>query len=213
MSASPYTALLAPRPAAWPTSERTAATPELGTDGESAVPTVPRSHTPPRYELPPFPPIPGSRHSSSQFLRRLVRRHRRALAVCLAATAAVTAVSAARGAPPPPSDPPPRPHPVAHAHRKASDTVVRAPIRIADAAVARLLHPGDRVDVLAAAHVVASAAKVVAVPRETPGQPPTELAHDGSAPGGALIVLSVTRRTAAVLSGAAAASPLGVALC
>ena len=213
MPTSPHSALPSPRPAPWPTAERTATTAELRACDASVAQTVPRSHTPPRYELPQFPPIPGSRHTSSQFLRRFVRRHRRALAVCLAATAAVTAVSAARGAPPPPSDPPPRPHPVAHTHRNASDAVVRAPIRIADAAVARLLHPGDRVDVLAAAHVVASAAKVVAVPQEAPEQSSAALARDGSAPGGALIVLSVTRRTAAVLSGAAAASPLGVALC
>gem|GEM_PF-6600124 len=36
---------------------------------------------------------------------------------------------------------------------------------------------------------------------------------DGEGPSGALVVLKVPRRTAAALSGAAAISPLGVALC
>ena len=65
---------------------------------------------------------------------------------------------------------------------------VAAPVRLADAAVARLLHAGDRVDVLAAradaplpARTVASAVPVLAVPR--PGPDTDE---------GALIVVQTT---------------------
>jgi hypothetical protein len=86
-------------------------------------------------------------------------------------------------------------------------------VRIADAAAAGLLHPGDRVDVLAGAHVVAAAATVVGVPGAT-GVPSTDaVVPDSAGPNGALVVLSVTRRTAASLSGAAASSPLAVTLC
>jgi hypothetical protein len=86
-------------------------------------------------------------------------------------------------------------------------------VRIADAAVAGLLHPGDRVDVLAGARVVATGVTVVAVPG-IPGTPPaTTAGPDGTGPGGALVVLAVPRHTAASLSGAATSSPLAVALC
>jgi hypothetical protein len=86
--------------------------------------------------------------------------------------------------------------------RKGDPALVRAPVRIADAGVVELLRPGDRVDVLAAARVVASGARVVTVPE-----------GDGGALGdGALVVLSVPRSTAAALAGASARSPLTVAL-
>ncbi|WP_328913920.1 MULTISPECIES: hypothetical protein [unclassified Streptomyces] len=95
----------------------------------------------------------------------------------------------------------------------AGDRLVRAPVRIADAAAATLLRPGDQVDVLAGARVVATGVTVVAVPESLVTPATGSLVPDGGSPDGALIVLSVPRRTAAALSGAAASSPLGVALC
>ncbi|QWB28378.1 hypothetical protein KJK29_22015 [Streptomyces koelreuteriae] len=87
---------------------------------------------------------------------------------------------------------------------------VTAPIRIADAATVRLLRPGDRVDVIAAegtapggdARVIARGARVTKVPE------PLEGATDG----GALVVLSVPRATAARLAGASATARLAVTL-
>ncbi|MGW0120960.1 hypothetical protein [Streptomyces sp. NPDC003327] len=88
-----------------------------------------------------------------------------------------------------------------------------APVRIADAETVRLLRPGDRVDVIAAttsptgaagdARVVAKGARVADVPR------PGEARPDG----GALVVLSVPRPTAAALAGAGITSQLAVTLC
>jgi len=88
---------------------------------------------------------------------------------------------------------------------------VSAPVRIADSATVRLLRPGDRVDVIAAeesapggnARVVARGARVTKVPDPPPGA--TE--------GGALVVLSVPRSTAARLAGASATARLAVTLC
>jgi Flp pilus assembly protein CpaB len=88
---------------------------------------------------------------------------------------------------------------------------VSAPVRIADGATVRLLQPGDRVDVIAAeesalggdARVVARAARVTKVPEPA----------DGVSEGGALIVLSVPRSTAARLAGAGATARLAVTLC
>jgi Flp pilus assembly protein CpaB len=85
---------------------------------------------------------------------------------------------------------------------------VAAPIRLADAAVARLLHTGDRVDVLAAnadaplpARTVAAAVPVIAVPR--PGPDTDE---------GALIVVATNRTQAAVLARASVDSRLSVTI-
>lgn len=94
--------------------------------------------------------------------------------------------------------------------RRAVQTV-NAPVRIADGATVRLLRPGDRVDVIAAAEtatvgdarVVARGARVTKVP-----EPP-----DGAAQDGALVVLSVPRSTAADLVGASATARLAVTLC
>lgn len=96
--------------------------------------------------------------------------------------------------------------------------LVSAPVRIADAATVRLLRRGDRVDVIAAAagspprggrspeaRVVAAGVRVAHVPKEH------ETFADGS--GGALVVLSVPRATAAELAGAGATSQLAVTLC
>jgi hypothetical protein len=87
---------------------------------------------------------------------------------------------------------------------------VLAPVRIADVAAARLLEPGDVVDVLAVpagrvrggreaarVRVVARRARVAEVPA-------------GAAAGGALLVLAVRPGTAAELAGAGAAGDLAV---
>ncbi|MFC9977017.1 Flp pilus assembly protein CpaB [Spirillospora sp. NPDC127200] len=86
----------------------------------------------------------------------------------------------------------------------APDTVA-APVRIADAGAARLLRPGDRIDVLAttppgdalappraSARPVATAIPVLAVPT----------AGDAPQPGGALVVLAADRSQAAALAAA-----------
>jgi pilus assembly protein CpaB len=85
---------------------------------------------------------------------------------------------------------------------------VAVPVRLADAAVARLLHPGDRVDVLAAradapspARTVAPAVRIVAVPK--PGPDTDE---------GALIVIETGRDQAATLARAAVDSRLSVTI-
>jgi hypothetical protein len=86
---------------------------------------------------------------------------------------------------------------------------VIAPLRLADAALAASLRPGDVVDVLAAnpeteqAAVVAARARVVTVPA-MPG--------DRTAPGpdGALVLLDVDGQTATVLAQAAASATLSI---
>ncbi|MET7922127.1 hypothetical protein ABZU45_41415, partial [Streptomyces avermitilis] len=72
----------------------------------------------------------------------------------------------------------------------------------------RLLRSGDRIDVVAAdsggeTRVVATAARVTEVPDT----------GEGMAEGGALVVLSVPRATAARLAGASTTSRLAVTLC
>ncbi|MFB9836617.1 RcpC/CpaB family pilus assembly protein, partial [Actinoallomurus acaciae] len=85
---------------------------------------------------------------------------------------------------------------------------VATPIRLADAAVARLLHPGDRVDVLAArsdttvpARTVVSSVPILAVPK--PGLDPDE---------GALIVVRTDRSQAAALARASTDSRLSITI-
>jgi pilus assembly protein CpaB len=87
---------------------------------------------------------------------------------------------------------------------------VIAPLRLADAALATLLRPGDVVDVIAAdgqaeqaATIVASAARVVTIP-----ELPEERASPG--PEGALVLVDVDARTASVLAHAAASATLSV---
>ncbi|MFJ5733468.1 RcpC/CpaB family pilus assembly protein [Streptomyces paradoxus] len=165
-------------------------------------------------EVPRFEPV---RVRGGHRSGRLVRHRRRAVAVGLAVTAtALVAVGprdtgGARGHP--------RARPPAHTasvsgeqppltHRASGP--VTAPVRIADAATAGLLRPGDRVDVIAAegavpggdARVVARGARVTKVPE------PVEGAGDS----GALVVLSVPRATAARLAGAGATGRLAVTL-
>lgn len=90
---------------------------------------------------------------------------------------------------------------------------VSAPVRIADAAAARLLRPGDRVDVIAGAdgsepaRAVARCAQVDRMPRSVE----TDLV--GAEGGGTLVVLRVPRGKATALAGAGAAGRLAVTLC
>jgi len=86
---------------------------------------------------------------------------------------------------------------------------VIAPLRLADAALAASLRPGDVVDVLAAtseteqAAVVAARARVVMVPA---------MPEDRTAPGpdGALVLIDVDGQTATVLAQAAASATLSI---
>ncbi|WP_353938273.1 RcpC/CpaB family pilus assembly protein [Streptomyces ficellus] len=157
--------------------------------------------------VPQFAPlrVRGGRHR----LRRALRRRRRAMAAGLAMTAAALAASGAGGLA---DTGAPRAAAAPQQERKPMEWV-SAPVRIADGATVRLLRPGDRVDVIAApdpasgegtkARVVAGGVRVAEVPR----------APEASAEGGALVVLSVPRATAAVLAGAGATSRLAVTLC
>lgn len=132
------------------------------------------------------------------------------MAAGLAMTAAALAASGSRG----PAETE-RPQAAAAPERERKPVeVVSAPVRIADGATVRLLRPGDRVDVIASpvspsadgdddARVVARGARVEKVPR----------ASGESVDGGALVVLSVPRATAAALAGAGATSRLAVTLC
>lgn len=113
-----------------------------------------------------------------------------------------------------------RGHPVADPVRgRRAVQLVAAPVRIADEAAVRLLRPGDRVDVIAAeegetVRVVASGARVTKVPLVTSASAAMEPGGDfGEGQGGALVVLSVPRETAARLAGAGATSRLAVTLC
>ncbi|HEX5569362.1 MAG TPA: RcpC/CpaB family pilus assembly protein [Streptomyces sp.] len=112
---------------------------------------------------------------------------------------------------------------------------VDAPVRIPDAEAVRLLRPGDRVDVLAApagdssadvpadrARIIARDARVTAVPGSGPGTGAgsgtgggdgTDGGFGADGEAGALVVLSVSRATAARLAAAAAHSRLAVTLC
>ncbi|WP_443051134.1 RcpC/CpaB family pilus assembly protein [Streptomyces sp. JV185] len=179
------------------------------------------SPAPPPCGVPVFEPL-RVRGGGGRRLRRALWRQRRALAAGLALTAAALAATGLGGgdagaggdaaygagaggeAVPAPSE----------ARRTARP--VSAPVRIADAGAVRLLRPGDRVDVIASgeggtgsgagarARVLARGARVTEVP-----QGPAE----GSAQGGALIVLSVPRDTATALAGAGISSQLAVTLC
>src|SRR5882757_2512307 len=192
-----------PTPSPSPSAPGSSRVLESAAPRASSTPGVPEPYTPPRCAVPPFPPIrPGSR-GGRQFLRRAVRRRRKALALGLALSAAVLAASAAQGAAPGPRPAPHRESPAAEAHHPPRVSLVRAPVRIADAAAAGLLHPGDRVDVLAGARVVAVSATVLAVPGADGVTSRDAVVPDSAGPSGALVVLSVSRRTAASLSGAA----------
>jgi hypothetical protein len=133
------------------------------------------------------------------------------MAAGLAMTAAALAASAPGSRGPAEAD---RPQAAATEREREPVETVSAPVRIADAATVRLLRPGDRVDVIASpvsspadgedgARVVARGARVEKVP-DARADPPD---------GGALVMLSVPRATAAELAGAGATSRLAVTLC
>jgi Flp pilus assembly protein CpaB len=89
--------------------------------------------------------------------------------------------------------------------------LVATPVRIADPGAARLLDPGDIVDVLAAsehdasgAPLVASGARVLVVPAPEDSQ--------GGIDDGALVVLATTPATAALLARAAVSARLSVVI-
>ncbi|MFE9174202.1 hypothetical protein ACFYNZ_32980 [Streptomyces kebangsaanensis] len=181
-----------------------------------ASPCASGTDAPATCEVPHFAPVRvrGGRYA----LRRFVRHRRRAVAAGLAVTAAAFVVAGPRDAPDPPRGGPVRGHPAPAGRADLSPGVrepdgertVTAPVRIADAATVRLLRPGDRVDVIAAqdpatggrAEVVARGARVAKVP-----EPVEEVTA-----GGALVMLSVPRSTAARLAGASATAKLAVAL-
>lgn len=200
-------------------------TPTASEPSQSTGLDIPEPYTPPRCTVPAFPPIRAGRRGGRRLVPRTLRFRRKPLALGLAVAAATLAVSAAYGSPartPGHVHGPAHPTAAAHGVPDAAQEIVRAPVRITDAAAVRLLRPGDRVDVLAAARVVASGVRVVAVPEQPDSQGasttsegsdlPTAAAGAGTT-GGALVVLAVPRRIAAALSGAAASSPLAVALC
>jgi hypothetical protein len=89
--------------------------------------------------------------------------------------------------------------------------LVASPVRLADADVATLLHPGSLVDVLAAdgkgnAFVVADAVEVITIPtNENSSLGPTGF-------GGALVVLAVSATEATELAATSAVGPLSIVL-
>ncbi|MET7385355.1 hypothetical protein AB0885_22875 [Streptomyces sp. NPDC005534] len=140
-------------------------------------------------------------------LRRLVRHRRRAIAAGLAMTAAALVAAGPQDAEGARGHPAPTPAAGVAPTAAGSGPVrtVTAPVRIADGATVGLLHPGDRVDVVAAdsggaVRVVATGARV------------TEVPDVGATETGALVVLAVPRSTAVRLAGAGTTSRLAVTL-
>lgn len=189
-----------------------------GADGRGCGPVPGPCSVP---ELTPVRPGRGCGHR----MRRLVRGRRRVAAAGLAVAAAAFAfqlprdghvgpasAQAARESPPGPTAAPARPHERPPGGREPPATVL-APVRIADAAAVRLLHRGDRVDVIAGsggaeeARLVARRALVDGVPG------PGETDPVGGTRDGALVVLRVPRATATALAGAGAGGRLAVTLC
>ncbi|MFD0544324.1 RcpC/CpaB family pilus assembly protein [Streptomyces mexicanus] len=193
--------------------------------------------------MPLFDPVRvrGGRYG----LRRLVRHRGRAVAAGLAVTAAALIAAAPGSTPDPPRGAPARGHPVQTAGTPSGSTggrgdqggrngyggpAVTVPVRLADAATARLLRPGDRVDVIAVddpargarARVVARGAQVRRVPRSGTGRGADTDVGSSLAPepglGGAdgeenaLVMLAVPRTGAVALAQAAATARLAVIL-
>nr|WP_307791239.1 hypothetical protein [Streptomyces actuosus] len=166
--------------------------------------------------MPHFAPVRvgGVRHRLHRFLRR--RRLTVAVGLALTAAALVSAGPRADRARGHPERVTPARAPAAvetgAREQRSTEAHVAAPVRIADAATVRLLRPGDRVDVIAAAQtapgggdarVLARAALVTELPES----------GDDTAGAGALVVLSVPRDTAARLVAAGATTRLAVTLC
>jgi hypothetical protein len=180
-------------------------------------PSVPdtRPAPPAPCGVPPFGPL-KVRGGGGQRFRRALRGQRRALAAGFALASAVLAASGlggekgaaavAGGAPPGPE--------------RRAVRLVSAPVRIADAETVGLLRPGDRVDVIAAvdgnsrARVVARDVRVAQVPRGAGAEGASFPDADRGVGlgGGALVVLSVERDTAAALAGAGVSGRLAVAV-
>ncbi|MFI0780391.1 RcpC/CpaB family pilus assembly protein [Streptomyces sp. NPDC021212] len=204
----------------------------------SPAPSPQARATPPVRAVPRFGPVRVARDGRYR-LRRSVRRRRRSMAAGLALTAAALAAAAPSGQGP--ARPESSPATAAGGRSGPPRTaMVSAPVRIADAAAVRLLHPGDRVDVLATpapdgvrrrgsggpARVVAHGVRVASVPGLSDDGPPGAggspeagepdagaLDGGGPADGGALVVLRVPRAAAAAVAGAGATSRLAVTLC
>ncbi|MFF9410741.1 RcpC/CpaB family pilus assembly protein [Streptomyces anandii] len=212
-----------------PSSPSSPSLPSLFRSGPSVSgpsgPYLPGAEAPAPCEVPQFAPVRvrGGRYQ----LLRLVRHRRRAVAAGLAVTAAALVAAGPRTAPDAPDAPdvagpprggPARGHPAPAAERAGEPPVesgsgtVTAPVRIADAATVRLLRPGDRVDVIAAEDPAAGGqARVMARGVTVSRVPEPERDADGN-DGGALVVLSVPRATAARLAGASATARLAVTL-
>lgn len=189
---------------------------------------VPRplgTDAPATREVPFFPPLRV--RGGGGPAGRLARYRGRAVAAGLAVTAAALVAAGPRSPGGAPSAERPRGHPAAGPVRgRGPGELVRAPVRIADAATVRLLRPGDRVDVVAAeersasagggsARVLARGARVVRLPEpleRAPGDGSAAGAGEGSVTEGALVVLAVPRATAARLVGANPMARLGVTL-
>ncbi|MEW2130610.1 hypothetical protein [Streptomyces sp. NPDC005435] len=184
------------------------------------VPRPPGTDVPATREVPAFAPVcaGGGRYAA----RQLTRSRRRAVAAGLAVTAAalVAAGPRAMSGPRDTGAERPRGRPAAEPLRRHGPAaMVRAPVRIADAASVRLLRPGDRVDVIAAeerptgggAQVLARGARVTRLP-EPLGDTGDGVRGDPVGGGGALVVLAVPRATAARLVGANPSARLAVTL-
>lgn len=182
------------------------------------LPPAPVVAAPAPCGVPAFDPLRV--RGGGRRLRRALRRRRRVFAAGLAVTAAALAASGA-GGPGAAAGGEDRAEAAARTAgagapaqpRAAAVELVTAPVRIADVATVRLLRPGDRVDVIAAAHspgrgesdarVLATGVRVESVPR----------ALESAADGGALVLLTVARDVAAELAGASTNSRLAVTLC
>ncbi|MDX2746013.1 MULTISPECIES: RcpC/CpaB family pilus assembly protein [Streptomyces] len=184
-------------------------------------PSVPdtRPVPPPPCGVPLFAPL-RVRGGGGRRLRRVLRGQRRALAAGFALASAVLAVpglvdarGSGGGAVVTGSGAQPGPE-------RQAVRLVSAPVRIADAATVGLLRPGDRVDVIAAregdgeSRVVAKDVRVTEVPGGAAHAEAAFTEPDGGPGpgGGALVVLSVERGTAAALAGAGASGRLAVAV-
>lgn len=173
-----------------------------------ALPAAPRWYgpggVPAPGSVPPFAPlrVTGGRFGAGRPARAWPR-----VAAAVLTAAAVTAL-----APGPTAPASPTASPASHARPggvppQAGPPRVRAPVRLADPAVAGMLRAGDLVDVIAAGpqgrpRVLAREARIAL----TPASGGVDTA------GGALVVLSVPRPTAVRLLGTAPEDRLAVAL-
>ncbi|GHF96650.1 hypothetical protein GCM10018787_51580 [Streptomyces thermodiastaticus] len=256
-------ALSAPAPVS--PSASASASPSTSVPPGSVSP--PGADCPPTREVPHFPPVRvrGARYGLYRLVRHRGRLLAAGLAVTAATLIAAAPVSTpdpphgtpARGQPEQTAGAPPDGTaaqgdqdgyggrvrlPGGDGHRigtgDAAGSTATVPVRIADAAIARLLRPGDRVDVIAVddlddparggtAHVVARGAQVSRFPGSGPGRGRDTDAGSPRAPSpsgleegddggesrdGALVLLDVPRAGAADLARAGATARLAVVL-